>query len=187
MKKISILNFLFVVAANVLAQQAPGVKITPALTPPIKVYEKPQIKKQIVVPVEPKLTPLPSFSTILTTSNWIGDRTWYDNQAAHVDVVTDIKFDANGTCTWTKQGWEHVPTTSGTYTISGSSIEINFNYFPYTHKLVGVYDPTTKKITGKFTEERAKDPNAPMVHPPSGVPYTYVAGTIEGQFNFFIK
>ncbi len=176
--------------ATVFAQQTPGVKITPQSTPPIKVYEKPQIKKQIILPVEPKQTPLPNinFATYITTVEWQGVRTWMNAQNGYADNVTSILFDTKGSCMWVKQGYEHVSRTPGTYTITGNTIEINFNYFPYTHKLVGAFDLATKKITGKFIEERAKDSNAPTTYPDSGgIAYTYTPGTTEGQFNFVIK
>jgi hypothetical protein len=193
MKKIILLSMAFCLSAfsvNVFAQVTPGIATTPSATPPLKVYEKPQIKKQIVLPAEPKQKPIPkiNFATFITTVEWQGVRTWMDAQNGYTDNATGILFDAKGTCTWVKQGYEHVTRTAGTYTITGNAIEINFNYFPYTHKLVGSFDPATKIITGKFTEERAKDANAPTTYPGSGgIPYTYKPGTIEGQFNFIIK
>jgi hypothetical protein len=188
-KKIILLLCICISVANIFAQQIPGVIITPQSTPPIKVYEKPQIKKQIIMPLEPKQTPLPNinFATFITTMEWKGARTWNDAQFGYVDSVTSIVFDSKGGCTWVKQGWEYVTRTTGNYSITGNAIEINFNYKPYSHKLIGAFDPVTKKITGKFEEVKAKDNNAPTTYPGSGLPYTYVPGLIEGQFNFFIK
>jgi hypothetical protein len=104
MKKVIILSFLFVFIAKVFAQITPSVKVIPTTTPPVKVYEKPQIKKQIVLPIGAKLALVVLFSSLITSKNWGSERNWNSNQSFVSDLITDIKFIANGSCFWIKQG-----------------------------------------------------------------------------------
>jgi hypothetical protein len=118
------------------------------------------------------------FHRLITAQQWRSARIWYPPNLATVDSVLSVVFNVNGTVTWNKHGWEHVPRTAGTYTVTGNKITIDFNYFPYTHHLVGTYSPRTGKSTGAFYEEKAPDPAAPPAYAP---------GTIGGEFNFYKK
>lgn len=120
----------------------------------------------------------PPLSQYITTITWRGARVWYTQTAAWVDSVTAINFYANGQAVWVKQGWEFVPRTAGTYSITGNNITINFNYAPYTHSLQGSFDRNTGILSGTFTEVRAVDPTAPPA---------YIPGTTTGEFNFYEK
>ena len=125
---------------------------------------------------ELKAKKLPPLGQYITTITWRGARVWYTETAAWVDSVTSVNFYANGQVEWVKQGWEFVPRTPGTYTITGNNITINFHYAPYTHVLQGSFDRNTGIISGTFTETRADDPNAPPA---------YIPGTTTGVFNFY--
>lgn len=118
------------------------------------------------------------FHRFITSQQWRGARVWFSPTTATVDSVLLVVFNANGTVTWNKQGWEHVPRAAGTYKVMGNKLTIDFDYFPYTHHLEGVYDAVTGKITGTFSEVKDNDPNAPSA---------YVPGKIKGDFNFYKK
>jgi hypothetical protein len=110
---------------------------------------------------------------LLTRYEWRGARIWYPPNLATVDSVLSVIFNANGTVSWNKQGWEYVHRLAGTYRVS-----IFFSYPPYRHQLDGSYNANTGKITGTFTETKAVTPNAPPAYTP---------GTIHGEFNFYAK
>jgi hypothetical protein len=178
MKKIFLLLYFCVSVANAFAQVTPGVKITPATTPPIKVYEKQQIKKQIVMPAEPKLTPLPSFETIITSVQWSGQRWWSDATNGYSEAIVSMQFNKDKTVSWSNQNLEVVAPTPGTYNISSNSITINFSYAPYTYTLQGAYNATTGEITGTYTLVKAAFANAPSY---------YTEGTVTGTFTLIKK
>jgi hypothetical protein len=178
MKKIFLLLYFCVSVANAFAQVTPGVKITPASTPPVKVYEKPQIKKQIALPVEPKLTPLPSFETTITAVQWSGQRWWADGINGYSEAIVSMQFSKDKTVSWSKQGLEVVAPTPGTYSISNNSVTINFSYAPYTYTLQGAYNATAGEITGTYTLVKAAYTNAPSY---------YTEGTITGTFTLVKK
>jgi hypothetical protein len=180
-KKIIILSISLcfcVFMGKSFAQQTPGVKITPATTPPIKVYEKPQIKKQIVLPVDSKPTLLPTFETTITTVQWGGQRWWSDGINGYSEAIVTMQFNKDKTVSWSKQGLEVVAPTPGTYSISNNSITINFSYAPYTYTLQGAYNAATGEITGTYTLVKAPFVNAPSY---------YIEGTITGTFTLVKK
>lgn len=115
---------------------------------------------------------------LLTRFEWRGARIWYPPNLATVDSVLSIIFNANGTVSWNKQGWEYVPRLAGTYRVNGNRVSIFFSYPPYRHHLDGSYNANTGKISGTFTETKAAAPNAPPAYTP---------GTIHGEFNFYAK
>ena len=119
-----------------------------------------------------------SFATYITTVTWCGARTWRAGSAATVDSVTQIQFFTDGTVSWNKQGWEYVPKTKGTYTVTGNKVVVRFNYAPYTHSIEGTYDENTGRITGTFREDRAAATNAPAAYTP---------GTTTGEISFIKK
>ncbi len=119
-----------------------------------------------------------SFATYISTVNWRGARTWKAGSAATVDSVTQIQFFTDGTVSWNKQGWEYVPKTKGTYTVTGNKVVIRFNYAPYSHYIEATYDESTGKITGTFREDRAAATNAPAAYTP---------GTTAGEISFIKK
>ncbi len=177
-KTITLLLLIAAIATESNAQQIPGVKITPQTTPPIKVYEKPQIKKQIILSTDPKLTPLPSFETMLTTFQWNGQLWWTDSNFGHSDGITTMQFNKDKTVTWSKQGIEVVTPTPGTYTINKDTVAINFMYAPYTYTFQGIYNNATGEITGTYTQINAAFANAPAY---------YKEGTITGTFRLLKK
>jgi hypothetical protein len=177
-KKIFVLLYFCVFVANAFAQVTPGVKITPATTPPIKVYEKPQIKKQIVLPLEPKQTLLPPFETTIIASEWKGQRWWADSIGGYSEGIVTMQFNKDKTVSWVKQGLEVVSPTAGTYTIINNTVTVNFMYAPYTYNLQGTYNAATSEITGTYTLVKAAFANAPSY---------YVEGTITGTFNLVKK
>jgi hypothetical protein len=75
------------------------------------------------------------FHRLITAQQWRGARIWYPPNLATVDSVLSVVFNVNGTVTWNKQGWEHVPRAAGTYKVRGNKLTIDFDYFPYTHHL----------------------------------------------------
>jgi hypothetical protein len=165
-------------SVNVFAQVNPGVKITPATPPPIKVYEKPQIKKQIVMPIEPKQTVLPSFETTITTTEWSGQRWWSDGINGYSEAILSMQFNKDKTVSWKKQGLEVVAPTAGTYAIVNNNVTISFSYAPYTYTLQGTYNTTTSEITGTYTLVKAAFANAPAY---------YTEGTVTGTFTIVKK
>jgi hypothetical protein len=179
MKKTILLILVVAAITNTsYAQQIPGGVITPQSTPPIKVYEKPQIKKQIVLPANPKQTTLPSFESMITTVHWSGQLWWNDASAGYSDGITLMQFAKDKSVTWSKQGVEIVAATPGTYNITQNKITVNFVYAPYTYSLDGSYNATTGEITGNYTLVKDAHPNAPT---------GYTEGKINGTFKLVKK
>lgn len=136
-------------------------------------------KHEIARPqVSAKLVKLGFFHQYISSITWRGARIWHPPGYITVDSVLSVQFNTDGTVTWNKQGWEFVSRKAGTYKVTGNKVVVDFAYAPYTHHLEGMYDASTGKITGTFTEQRAVDPNAPSAYSP---------GTTTGEFNFYKK
>lgn len=178
MKKVTILFMFCVIATQSNAQQVPGTVITPQTAPPKKVYEKPQIKKQILLPAAPKQTIIQSFETSITMQQWQGQLWWTDAAGGYSDGIITMQFNKDKTVSWSKQGVEVVTPTPGTYTINKDTVAINFKYAPYTYSFKGVYNNTTGEITGTYTQINAAFANAPAY---------YKEGTIAGTFKLLKK
>jgi len=135
-------------------------------------------KEEILRPQKLNLKPF-ALEQLLDDVGWHGTRSSQTAAGAVVDSVTTLSFFLTSKqVTWTKQGWEYAVAKPGTYTVTANKIVIQFSYFPYTHYLEGTYDPTTKKITGTFREERAAIRNAPPA---------YKVGTTSGVFELIQK
>jgi hypothetical protein len=133
---------------------------------------QPAIPKHIIN--RPTTTAKPLTLNDVIAARWRGARiTELPGGYVNVDSLW-FAFKRNGTLTFKHQKFEFNGPTMGTWTISGNTITIIADKFPFTHKLYGNWDYMTGIITGKFDEVRETDDTQPTYYSP---------GTNKGTFN----
>ena len=132
---------------------------------------QPPLPKHIIT--RPQANPrLITFSDVIV-GKWRGARITQLTGAVNVDSLW-LEFKKNGTLSFKHQKYEYNGPIVGTWTLSGNSIRIIADKFPFTHTLNGTWDINTGIISGTFSEMREKDDTQPTYYTP---------GSNSGSFN----
>ncbi len=106
-------------------------------------------------------------------AKWKGARITNLPGAVNVDSLW-IEFHVDGTLNFKHQKFEFNGPAAGTWTMSGNSITIIADKFPFIHTLNGTWNVNTGVISGSFKEVREKDATQPSY---------YTSGSNTGTFN----